>query len=111
MSNWNRNLSDVVLTSAEAASSVVTAERYKVKIGFPCDGDDDEFPAQRTEIFGDIESVTCVVSWDGHKRIPDTRFQQYVLSGKRILVVIEEKITDAIQPSKSLTVLTCWMSC
>ena len=81
MSNWNRNLSDVVLTSAEATSSVVMAERTKVKVGYPLLTN---FPSATfvNDIFGDVESATCIVSWDGHKRIPDEKFQQYILSCK-----------------------------
>ena len=86
MSNWNEGLSDRVLTSSWEETGVVTAERSKVKVGYPCAPDCSNAPVVKYA-FGDVESITCIMSWNGHMKLPDTRFQQQTLTGNIYFVL------------------------
>ena len=81
MSNWNTGLADRVLTSSWDDVGVVTAEQSKIKVGFPCAPNCDNAPTVRN-ILGDVESITCIMIWNGHKKLPDTRFQQQTSTGE-----------------------------
>ena len=88
MSNWNIGLADRVLTSSWDDVGVVPAERSKVKVGYPCAPNCENAPVVK-HILGSVESITCIMSWNGHKKLPDTRFQQQTLTGRLYLEYVQ----------------------
>ena len=84
MSNWNSGLADRVLTSSWDDVGTVPAERSKVKVGYSCAPDCINSPTVN-HVLGDIESISCIITWNGHKQLPDTRFQQQTLTGRLMI--------------------------
>ena len=83
MSRWNPALGKTMITSAIDDSLSVNAERSKVKVGYAFSANQQNV-ARVSAILGDIETITCEVSWNRHQRMSDTPYQQQILQGKTI---------------------------
>ena len=81
MSNWNPVYGQAVLTSEMDVTTVVNAEKKKVKVGAPCGQLSPETPLVNS-IFGILESVTLEMAWDSHPRFTDDRFRNQTLCSK-----------------------------
>ena len=80
MSRWNPALGNTMITAAIDDSLAVNAERSKVKVGYAFSSNQQNI-TRASAILGDVETITCEVSWNRHQRMSDTLYQHQIVKG------------------------------